>query len=141
MHIEQLTSIDEPTAEAFKRLIPQLVGREDYPSVEDLRQAVSSDNIRLLVAKDGDEIVGALTVVLYLIPTGKKAIIEDVVVDKEARGKGIASQLMEAAIEVARDGGARKIELTSRPSRIAANNMYLKYGFEVRDTNFYRLDL
>lgn len=141
IHIENLTSIDVQTAEAFKRLIPQLVNREDYPSIEELRQTVSSDNIRLLVAKDGDNIVGSLTVVLYLIPTGKKAIIEDVVVDEKARGKGVASQLMKAAIKVAREGGARKIELTSRPSRIAANRMYLKYGFEIRDTNFYRLDL
>lgn len=141
MHIEEIKNIDEQVAAAFKKLIPQLVDRNDYPTAEELQQVVSSDNIHLLVAKDGNKIVGSITVALYHIPTGKKAIIEDVVVDKNTRGKGIASQLMKRAIEVARKGGARKIELTSNPTRIAANKMYVKFGFKVRHTNFYRLDL
>ena len=141
MYIEEVKTIDEQTVAAFKNLIPQLVNRDDYPTAEELKQVVSSDNIHLLVAKSRGVIIGSVTVALYQIPTGKKAIIEDVVVDVNARGKGAASQLMKYAIEVARKGGARKIELVSNPTRIAANKMYMKFGFKVRDTNFYRLDL
>lgn len=141
MIIKQLTQIDKNTVEVFKRLIPQLVGRNDYPSFESLNDIINSKNVKLLVAIDNDKIIGSLSIAIYLIPTGKKAIIEDVIVDESARGKGVASRLMDRAIEIARENGVRKIELTSNPTRIAANKMYVKYGFKVRDTNFYRLDL
>lgn len=141
MIIKQLTQIDKNTVEVFKRLIPQLVGRDDYPSFESLNDIINSKNVKLLVAIDNDKIIGSLSIAIYLIPTGKKAIIEDVIVDESARGKGVASRLMDRAIEIARENGVRKIELTSNPTRIAANKMYVKYGFKVRDTNFYRLDL
>lgn len=141
MIIKQLTQIDENTVEVFKRLIPQLVGRDDYPSFESLNDIINSENVKLLVAIDNDKIIGSLSIAIYLIPTGKKAIIEDVIVDESARGKGVASRLMDRAIEIARENGVRKIELTSNPTRIAANKMYVKYGFKVRETNFYRLDL
>lgn len=141
MQIEQIRQVDDKTFKAFKNLIPQLVGRDDFPSIEELKAIVKSDNIILLAAIDGETILGSLTIALYHIPTGKKGIIEDVVVDKNARGRGVASKLMDSAIDKARKHGARKIELTSNPTRIAANSMYVKYGFKVRDTNFYRLDL
>lgn len=141
MLIKQLTHIDKEVVETFKRLIPQLVGRDGYPSFDTLNSIVNSENVKLLVAVEDDKIIGSLAIALYLIPTGKKAIIEDVIVDESARGKGVASKLMDKAIEIARENGARKIELTSNPTRIAANKMYVKYGFKVRDTNFYRLDL
>lgn len=142
MRIEQVIQVDEKIVDAFKVLIPQLVGREDYPTQEELESIVESDHIFLLAAiDDDDEIVGTLTIALYRIPTGKKAIIEDVVVDARARGKGAASMLMHSGIEIARQKGAKKIELTSNPTRIAANKMYLKLGFNLRETNFYRLDL
>lgn len=141
MRIERLTAINEKTVESFSRLIPQLVGRDDFPSLNELENIIKSDNIHLLVAIEEDEILGSLAVAMYHIPTGKKAIIEDVVVDAQARGKGVASKLMQRAIEAARENGARKIELTSNPTRVAANNLYVKLGFKVRDTNFYRLDL
>ena len=141
MIIKQLTQIDKNTVEVFKRLIPQLVGRDDYPSFESLNDIINSENVKLLVAIDNDKIIGSLSIAIYLIPTGKKAIIEDVIVDESARGKGVASRLMDRAIEIARENGVRKIELTSNPTRIAANKMYVKYGFKVRETNFYRLDL
>lgn len=141
MRIERISQIDEKTVAAFKKLIPQLVGRDDYPTFEELKNIVKSDNIHLLAAIDNDEILGSLTLAIYHIPTGKKAIIEDVVVDNDARGRGLASHLMNRGIEIARENGARKIELTSNPTRIAANKMYLKLGFKLRETNFYRLDL
>jgi ribosomal protein S18 acetylase RimI-like enzyme len=82
-----------------------------------------------------------LTLVLFRIPTGVRAWIEDVVVDEQARGRGVGQKLTSVALRIAHDRGARTVELTSRPSRQAANRMYQKLGFIARETNVYRLDL
>lgn len=142
MQVKRITEIDNNVVDAFKRLMPQLTGRDEWPSYECLYKILSSHTTYLFVAIDecGD-IVGSLTLVLYRIPTNLKGMIEDVVVDAGARGKGVATLLMSHAIETARQCDASKLELTSKPSRIAANKMYQKLGFEIRDTNFYRLDL
>ncbi len=141
MNIERLTSIDDNVFEAFQKLVPQLTGDDRYPSVDDLNIVISNSMTYVFVAKDDSKIIGSLTLVLYNIPTGLKGMIEDVVVDESARGRGIATKLMLKAIETAQKEKAGKIELTSRPSRVAANKMYQKMGFKLRDTNFYRLDL
>ena len=86
-------------------------------------------------------IVGSLTLVMYRIPTGLKAWIEDVVVDEAARGSGVGEALNFAAIDEARRRGAKAVNLTSRPSREAANRLYQRIGFSARDTNVYRYDL
>ncbi len=141
MEISQLTTINSSTYEAFKRLIPQLTGEEQHPTKNDLEKIINAEMTYIYVASDKETIVGSLTLILYRIPTGLKGMIEDVVVDNSARGNGVASMLINKAIEKAREVGAKKIELTSRPSRVAANNLYKKLGFELRETNFYRLDL
>jgi ribosomal protein S18 acetylase RimI-like enzyme len=86
-------------------------------------------------------IVGMVTLVLFRLPTGMRAWVEDVVVDTAARRRGVAETLTRAAVEVARARGAKTVDLTSRPSREAANNLYRKVGFQERDTNVYRIDL
>ena len=83
-------------------------------------------------------IVGCLTLVMFRIPTGLRAIIDDVVVDDAARGAGAGAELTKAALATAADAGARTVDLTSRPSREAANRLYQRLGFERRDTNVYR---
>jgi ribosomal protein S18 acetylase RimI-like enzyme len=85
--------------------------------------------------------VGSLTLAMFRIPTGVRAWIEDVVVDESARGRGVGEALTQEALGRARAAGARTVELTSRPSREAANRLYLRLGFEVRDTNVYRFSL
>jgi len=82
--------------------------------------------------------VGSLTLVLFRIPTGLRAWIEDVVVDESARGKGVGQLMNEAAIAYARNAGAKTVDLTSRPSRDVANRLYQRLGFKKRDTNVYR---
>ena len=76
--------------------------------------------------------------VLFRIPTGVRAMIEDVVVDEALRGRGIGEALSREALKVARENGARTVDLTSRPSREAANRLYQRIGFKLRDTNVYR---
>jgi len=99
---------------------------------------VRSDSTRLLVARVDGTIGGSLTLVLFRIPTGVRAIIEDVVVDGDLRGRGIGEALSREALEIAKDSGARTVDLTSRPSREAANRLYQRIGFKLRETNVYR---
>ncbi|MDD4777873.1 MAG: GNAT family N-acetyltransferase [Fermentimonas sp.] len=139
MHIERITQLDESIVVAFEKLMPELTGREEYPSFEELNKVIESDNVHLCVAFDDQEkVIGTITVILVRIPTGLKALIEDVIVDKEARGKGVGTALIWHAMQIARDKGAVKIDLTSHPRRIAANKLYQKLGFEKRESNVYR---
>jgi ribosomal protein S18 acetylase RimI-like enzyme len=91
-----------------------------------------------LLAKVDGVIVGSLTLVIFHIPTGVRAWIEDVVVDADARGKGVGEELNKFALAEAKRQGATTVDLTSRPSREAANRLYQRLGFEHRETNVYR---
>jgi ribosomal protein S18 acetylase RimI-like enzyme len=137
MEIRRVTTADDELVAAFARLIPQL--SQAAPPSKDALAAIARDAI-LLVAIDG-EIFGALTLTMYRIPTGLQARIDDVVVDGEARGRGVGEALSREAIRLAREAGARSVHLTSRPSREAANRLYRRIGFEPVDTNVYRYRL
>jgi ribosomal protein S18 acetylase RimI-like enzyme len=129
-------------AAAFARLIPQLTKSSPPPTLDELRTLVESDTSTLLVAtSESGAIVGTLTLATFRIPTGLRAWIEDVVVDEAARGQGVAEDLTHYALELARARGASSVELTSRPSREAANRLYLRLGFVERETNIYRFPL
>jgi ribosomal protein S18 acetylase RimI-like enzyme len=104
----------------------------------ELAEMVSSPATDVLIARVGTHIVGSLTLVTFRIPTGVRAWIEDVVVDASARGKGVGEKLNLFALELARAKGAKTVDLTSRPSREAANRLYQRIGFAPRDTNVYR---
>lgn len=141
MQIEQLTHIDDAAFEAFKELIPQLTGNDNFPSREELEKVLQAKNSFIFVARENHKILGTLTLVIYHIPTGGRAWIEDVVVSESARGKGVASSLLKYAINTAKENGIERIDLTSRPFRVGANKLYQKLGFEIRETNYYRLSL
>lgn len=141
MHIDRITHVDETTVQAFKKLMPQLTGKEEHPSLEELQKVIQSKDTFLFFATEGEEVIGTLSLVFYHISSGLKAWIEDVIVDENARGKGVATALMWHAIQVARDEGAKKVDLTSLPRREAANRLYLKMGFEKRESNMYRFYL
>ena len=102
---------------------------------------IASPASDVLVAREGDRILGTLTLVTFRIPTGVRSWIEDVVVDDAARGKGVGDLLNRFALDVARDKGAKTVDLTSRPTREAANRLYQRIGFVARETNIYRYDL
>jgi ribosomal protein S18 acetylase RimI-like enzyme len=140
MKIFEITQITDEVVEAFNRLIPQLSSSNPPPTRAELEDLAGSKASILLAARDSDDgqIIGSLTLVVFRIPTGIRAWIEDVVVDKEARGKGAGEALTRAALQRAREEGATTVDLTSRPSREAANRLYLRVGFEARQTNIYR---
>lgn len=140
MNIDRITEIDEKTLNALQQFIPELTNEIDrVPTKEDLENVVSSPNNYLFVAEEENEIIGTLTLVFYRVPSGIKAWIEDVIVSDKARGKGVATALIWHAINIARENKAQKVDLSSSPWREAANNLYLKLGFEKRDSNMYRL--
>ena len=141
IRIEVATSVNDDVVKAFERLVPQLSSSSPAPSREHLERIVNSDSCTLLLAREGEQIVGSLTLVVFPIPTGARAWIEDVVVDSSARGKGVGEALNLKALEIARADGAVTVDLTSRPSREAANRLYQRIGFVKRDTNVYRYDL
>ena len=72
---------------------------------------------------------------------GNPTVEVDVVVDDAARGKGVGDRLNRFAIDLAARKGAKTVDLTSRPSREAANRLYRRIGFLPRDTNIYRYEL
>ena len=126
---------------ACHRLIPQLSSSSAPISAQELDEIIESDTTVLFAARSGQEIVGLLTLAMFRIPTGVRAWIEDVVVDNQARGKGVGDALNRAALAEAERRGAKTVDLTSRPSREAANRLYQRLGFKQRDTNVYRYDL
>ena len=138
IEITEATVVDDDLVGAMARLVPQLSNSGSPPDAEALEAIVASDSSVLLIAVSERVIVGALTLVLFRIPTGLRAWIEDVIVDEAARGRGIGEALNQAAIERARAAGARTVDLTSRPSREAANRLYQRLGFVERETNVYR---
>ncbi len=141
MNIYEVSEYSTELGAAFDRLIPQLSSSNPPPSVEALSQIIDSDASKLLVAESDGQIVGSLTLVLFRIPTGVRAWIEDVVVDAEARGMGVGAALSTHAVELARSEGATTVDLTSRPSREAANRLYKRIGFVKRETNVYRFSI
>ena len=142
MTVEEVAEANPEVVAAFARLVPQLSRSSPAPTAAELAEMVASPATVVLVARaGGGEIVGTLTLALFRIPTGLRAWIEDVVVDEGARGTGVGEALTRAALERAVASGARSVDLTSRPSREAANRLYRRLGFQPRDTNMYRYDL
>lgn len=129
----------EALAEALVGLIPQLSRSNPPPSLDEVRGILAHEAITQFLARDdAGRIVGVSTLATFPIPTGWRAWVEDVIVDEAVNGKGIGRRLTEAMIDRARELGCKTVDLTSRPSREAANHLYRKVGFVQRETNVYR---
>ena len=139
--VKEIVKVDDALVSAMNLLVPQLSTSNPPPDRSTLEEIVSSDSSILLAAFIDGEIVGSLTLVTFNIPTGKRAWIEDVVVDEKCRNKGIGEALNQHAINIAKKVGAKTVDLTSRPSREAANRLYDRLGFTKRDTNIYRFEI
>jgi len=157
VRVVAVRTLDAEVEAAVLRLFPQLSSAPP-PSAEDLEAVVAAPGTTLLVAElagplepgatssgvagsavPAGRIVGMLTLATFRVPSGVRAWIEDVVVDEEARGRGVGEALTREALALAAAAGARTVELTSRPSREAANRLYRRIGFQLRDTNVYRI--
>lgn len=139
MKIKKVTKLTERVFEAVLNLLPQLDPGADLPGKQYFKDLLSSGNTHLFLAElDNKDIAGMLTIGTYMTPTGMKVWIEDVVVDDSQRGKGIGKDLIQFAIDYAKTLKAKDIRLTSRPSRTAANQLYIKMGFQQYETNVYK---
>ena len=148
MTVELITAATPELHEAMGRLLPQLSRSAAPMSEADVERFLSQSSVHLFVFRaetadaDGNNpILGMLAPATFEIPTGVRAWVEDVVVDEAARGQGAGLALVEAAIEHAKTVGARTVDLTSRPTREAANRLYQRAGFQLRETNVYRVTL
>ena len=142
VEVSVATAITDDIVDAFVRLIPQLSSSSPAPTRAELETIVAHDACSLLIARDDDgTILGSMTLITFPIPTGWRGWIEDVVVDEAARGKGVGEMLNLRALDIARSRGVKTVDLTSRPSRGAANKLYQKIGFVARETNIYRYDV
>jgi ribosomal protein S18 acetylase RimI-like enzyme len=138
MEIREINRFSNRVFNATLRLLPQLAPDSAFLTREHFKGILKSKNTHFFIAELDNKIAGILTIATYDIPTGRKVWIEDVVVDESLRGKGIGKSLMLFAIDYAKSLGAKSIELTSRPSRVAANHLYQKMGFGIRETNVYK---
>ena len=136
MSVERVTEATAEIADALARLLPQLSATAKAPSRDALGAMLDSGALLFVYRHDG-ALVGSLSMGLYVVPTGRKAIVEDVVVDEAARGKGVGEALVTAAMDAATDAGVAALWLTSRSEREAANRLYRRLGFEQRETNVY----
>ena len=148
MTVELITAATPELHEAMGRLLPQLSRSAAPMSEADVERFLSQSSVHLFVFRaetadaDGNNpILGMLSLATFEIPTGVRAWVEDVVVDEAARGQGAGLALVEAAIEHAKTVGARTVDLTSRPTREAANRLYQRAGVQLRETNVYRVTL
>jgi ribosomal protein S18 acetylase RimI-like enzyme len=140
--VEIATTLTPAIVDAVERLVGQLSRSAPPPSTAELGDIVASPATDLFIAiDDRGAIVGTATLATFRIPTGMRAWIEDVVVDEAGRGEGVGMALTDAMVERARELGCRTVDLTSRPSRAAANRLYRRAGFVARETNVYRLDM
>ncbi|MEY2741308.1 MAG: GNAT family N-acetyltransferase [Ilumatobacteraceae bacterium] len=148
VRVDVATAATDELLAACHRLVPQLSSSSAPLTAAELGEIVGSPSTVLFVAREvgatgaaPGPVLGLLTLAIFRIPTGVRAWIEDVVVDGAARGRGVGEALNRAALDEARRRGARTVDLTSRPSREAANRLYRRIGFAARDTNVYRFDL
>jgi ribosomal protein S18 acetylase RimI-like enzyme len=136
--VEVLDEATDEVVEAFGRLLPQLSSSAKRLDAAGIAAVAASPAVTVLLARSDGRIVGSLSLVMFRIPTGLRAWIEDVVVDEAARGQGVGSVLTKEALRLAEAAGARTVDLSTRPSRVAAGRLYEREGFKQRDTRMYR---
>lgn len=139
--IREVTTFDSSLVEPIRSLLRQLTSREIAFSEESLLQIISDKASRLFLLYHDNTIAGMLTLSIYSAPTGRKAWVEDVVVDSQYRGRGLGRQLVQYAISCVRVLSPVTLMLTSNPQRTEANALYRREGFEQRCTNVYKMDL
>lgn len=139
--IEEFKTFSVQDADAIRRLASQEGANYKELTNEDMQEMLDSSATHVLVAREpkNHQVIGMVTLIVCRIPYVKKSTLEDLVVDDEYRGQGIARQLMEAGLALAKQLGAAYVDLTARPIRTASNSLYVKLGFTKRDTNVYRM--
>jgi ribosomal protein S18 acetylase RimI-like enzyme len=137
VNIERVTEPADDVVAALDRLLPQLSPGRSGPTRVELAEIASAPGTVLLVARDDNRIVGTLTLLLYRLPAGFRGWIHDVVVDEEARGRGVGEALTREALAIAAGAGVDRVDLTTRRHREAAHRLYRRIGFVQRESDVY----
>lgn len=140
IRVEKITVFSSHIADAIRNLAKQIGANYHEPSDDDVKEMIQNSNHTILIARNmqTNEIVGMISILIYRVPYIRKAFLEDFVVDVEHRHLGIGTKLITTAIQHCQQAGAKCVDLTSSPQRIAGNELYQKLGFIKRDTNVYR---
>lgn len=141
MNIIEIKYYAAAVRDALNDLLPQMSSSPKRLTEQALLAIITADTTRLLMAEENDRYIGSLTLVIFKIPSGTRVRIEDLVVQETARGRGVGKSLVLKAIAMAAALGAEAVDLTTHPAREAANRLYKKLGFEIRETNVYRLEI
>ena len=142
VNISVLKRASESVVRDLNSLIAQLRQKsETAGTLTELEKIVASEDIAVITAEDGGRIIG-VAFLFFAQKMGKRiAFVEDVVVDEAHRGQGIGENIMAEVVSLARRNKTTYVTFTSRPEREAANKFYQKIGFELRETNVYRMNL
>jgi ribosomal protein S18 acetylase RimI-like enzyme len=141
VEVTVLREVTSDVVDAFGRLLPQLSTSCPRLDAAGLAAVVSAPSNTVLIARSAGQVIGTMTLVMFPIPTGVRAWIEDVVVDESARGQGAATAMILESLRLAADAGVRTVDLTSRAAREAAGRLYERLGFVIRDTRLYRYSM
>jgi ribosomal protein S18 acetylase RimI-like enzyme len=139
--VSQLKTFAASELRDINALLRQLSAGDKTCSLVTLKRILGNENIEVWIVRSDKRIIGMGTPVETPMFSGSSGDIEDIVVDERYRGQGLGSKITKKLIARAKARGCRHAELTSRPSRVAANNLYKKLGFTIRKTNVYRLGL
>ena len=95
---------------------------------------------QLFVADDGERILGLVNL-LYTYSTAlgaRVALLEDMVVAEEARGSGLGTRLVEAAVDHCRKAGCKRVTLLTDGDNERAHAFYQRCGFARSDMVAFR---
>lgn len=99
---------------------------------------LQDENFYGIVLEEEGETLGYASVSFYRsIVKGKTAVVEDVIVDEKARGKGLGRKLIQGLVREAQKRGCSIVVLTSNPKREVARRLYESEGFQLKDTGFF----
>jgi ribosomal protein S18 acetylase RimI-like enzyme len=140
--IEKVSDVTPKVVAALAKLLPQLSESGAPIDARTILDIVSQNGTTLFLACDSTaQVLGTVTLVCFRIPSGRRARIESLVVDRDVRRRGVGRSLCEAALDEARRAGVDSVDLTSSHTREAANALYQRMGFRLRATNTYRFAL
>ena len=123
--------------------------KESFGSVSDIEDykksyKEDSENYKILVAKDGERVIGALTfykIDMFAFEKSYALQIFNVAVLSEYRGKKIARHLFDYVIKYGRENEYKSLFLTCLETAHSAHRLYESLGFEKMARVKYSMDL
>ena len=141
MIIKLIKDIKKIDLEIINKLLYQLDPKSSPLTRNSLKKILTQRNVTIIGCYKNNQpnsLIATISLVFYHTFSGYRCRIEDFVVDKNERGKGLGKRLLKMAIKIAKTKKVEFIELTSRPERKVANILYQKIGFKIKKTNVYR---